>query len=79
MQTRKWWRLILLACLIPLVAACEAGETQTPSPQSPGEVALSQPTRTVKPIVSFTPRFTATPAAEQHAGPVAHAHADEHA
>ncbi len=61
MQTRKWWRLILLACLIPLVAACEAGETQTPSPQSPGEVALSQPTRTVKPIVSFTPRFTATP------------------
>lgn len=61
MQTRKWWRFILLVGLIPLVTACEAGETQTPSPQSPDEVAVSQPTRTVKPIVSFTPRFTATP------------------
>jgi hypothetical protein len=61
MQMRPWWTLLLLVCLILLVTACESNETQTPSPQAQGDVALNQPTRTVKPIVSFTPRFTATP------------------
>ncbi|WP_119072445.1 SH3 domain-containing protein [Aggregatilinea lenta] len=61
MQKRPWWTLLLLICLIVLVTACESDETQTPSPQAQSDAALNQPTRTVKPIVSFTPRFTATP------------------
>ncbi len=61
MQKRPCWTLLLLVCLALLVSACQSEETQTPSPQAQGDVALNQPTRTVKPIVSFTPRFTATP------------------
>ena len=38
----------------------EAGPDSTAPTVEGGEVA-SLPTRTVKPIVSFTPRFTATP------------------
>ncbi|MBI5958965.1 MAG: SH3 domain-containing protein [Chloroflexi bacterium] len=56
---RSLW-LVLLG-LVPLLAACdEVTETPTPAADQ-GQVALSVPTRTLGPIVSFTPRFTATP------------------
>lgn len=58
----RWviWGLIWL--LIPLLAACDEVATETPSPSAPdNQAVVSQPTRTLGPIVSFTPRFTATP------------------
>lgn len=56
-----WSLVLLLAVLIPALAACDEMAEQTPS----GGNAQSQenagvPTRTLGPIVSFTPRFTAT-------------------
>jgi uncharacterized protein YgiM (DUF1202 family) len=61
MSKRTRWGFCLIAGLILSLTACEViGET--PSPAAPqNEEVLGLPTRTVKPIVSFTPRFTATP------------------
>lgn len=58
----RWivWGMIWL--LILALAACDEVEPETPSPNAPNDQAvLGQPTRTLGPIVSFTPRFTATP------------------
>jgi hypothetical protein len=55
-------RLWLLIGFMLLIAACDEVETTTPSPSgAQNDAILSQPTRTLGPIVSFTPRFTATP------------------
>lgn len=62
MRTRSWWAVFLLLWVV--LAACETVDTETPA-VSQGGAALGQPTRTVKPIVSFTPRFTATPIPSQ--------------
>lgn len=57
----RWTITVLLICIIPLLAACEeVVDSPTPS-DADGAAVSSLPTRTVKPIVSFTPRFTATP------------------
>lgn len=57
---RSIWLVIL--CLLALLAACDEVPAETPTSDIPQDGAvLSLPTRTVKPIVSFTPRFTATP------------------
>lgn len=54
--------LWLLIGIVLLLAACDEVEPETPSPSGPDNGAiLSLPTRTLGPIVSFTPRFTATP------------------
>jgi uncharacterized protein YraI len=50
MHSRSRWGIWLLIGIVLLLAACD--EVPASSPSS---------TRTVKPIVSFTPRFTATP------------------
>lgn len=62
MNTRKRWMMAALMLVVALLAAAcqEAGPDSTAPTVEGGEVA-SLPTRTVKPIVSFTPRFTATP------------------
>ncbi len=54
---------IWVACLalIVLLTSCDEGLANEPSPVSTEQVALQIPTRTLGPIVSFTPRFTATP------------------
>lgn len=53
------WLLILV--LAAMLAACDEIDT-APTAQAPDDQAvLSLPTRTLGPIVSFTPRFTATP------------------
>ena len=58
----KWsgifWLLIVL--LLGLVA-CDEVPSDAPATSPQSEAILRPPTRTVKPIVSFTPRFTATP------------------
>jgi len=62
MTTRKRSIMVLLALVIALVAAaCEEAAPDPTAPAGPGSELGSLPTRTVKPIVSFTPRFTATP------------------
>jgi hypothetical protein len=54
--------LWLLIGLVLFLAACDQVETGTPSPSgAQNDTILSLPTRTLGPIVSFTPRFTATP------------------
>lgn len=62
MKYRKRWMMALLMLVVSLAAAaCEEATPDTTAPTvQNGEVA-GLPTRTVKPIVSFTPRFTATP------------------
>jgi uncharacterized protein YraI len=56
---KRFWLLIVLLIFL---AACDQVETQTPSPSgAENDAILSLPTRTLGPIVSFTPRFTATP------------------
>jgi uncharacterized protein YraI len=56
------WSIGLLVCLVLVTAACDEVPTKTPSPStSEEESVLRLPTRTLGPIVSFTPRFTATP------------------
>ncbi|NLX08683.1 MAG: SH3 domain-containing protein [Chloroflexi bacterium] len=61
MHKRLRWFLLLAVCIIPVLSACEEISTATPSSIPPENAVAGQPTRTVKPIVSFTPRFTATP------------------
>ena len=57
----RWTTLLLFACTLILLAACEE-VAQSPTPEdSSSSAVLSVPTRTVKPIVGYTPRFTATP------------------
>jgi uncharacterized protein YraI len=56
------WGIGLLVCLVLVMAACDEVPAKTPSPAtSQEESVLRLPTRTLVPIVSFTPRFTATP------------------
>lgn len=58
----RWIIWGLIGLLLPVLAACDQVENGTPSPVAPDDQAvLSPPTRTLGPIVSFTPRFTATP------------------
>ncbi len=63
MHTYARWGIWLLVCLlIPVLAGCDEIEPETPMPTVPdNQAVLSPPTRTLGPIVSFTPRFTATP------------------
>lgn len=63
MHTYAKWGIWLLVCLmIPVLAGCDEIEPETPMPTVPdNQAVLSPPTRTLGPIVSFTPRFTATP------------------
>lgn len=62
MDHRKRWIGMLLALLWALiVTACEEAAPEASAPTMPSGAQGSLPTRTVKPIVSFTPRFTATP------------------
>jgi len=62
MDHRKRWTMALLALILIIVAAaCEEKAPESAAPALQGGAAGSLPTRTVKPIVSFTPRFTATP------------------
>lgn len=62
MNYRTRWMIVVLALSVAFAAAaCEGADSDSAAPtQQNGEV-VSLPTRTVKPIVSFTPRFTATP------------------
>ncbi len=57
------WRLgtLVLATMMIALAACDTVETNTPTANTADAAVLSVPTRTLGPIVSFTPRFTATP------------------
>lgn len=58
----RWSLGILTGWLLLLsLTACDQVVTETPSPHSQNDAVLSVPTRTLGPIVSFTPRFTATP------------------
>lgn len=58
MKKRSCW--VLLVCIVLFSAACE--QTNQSASESTQSAALpGLPTRTVKPIVSYTPRFTATP------------------
>ncbi len=57
----KWFWPITLAALAIALAACDTVETGTPTAATEGDAVLTVPTRTLGPIVSFTPRFTATP------------------
>lgn len=60
-ESFRWGAWILL-CLMLLLAGCDEVTPQTPAPSTGEEQAeLRVPTRTLGPIVSFTPRFTATP------------------
>lgn len=60
--TMKRWAMALLALVFGIaLAACEEAAPESAAPTLQGGEAGSLPTRTVKPIVSFTPRFTATP------------------
>ncbi|MBN2304006.1 MAG: SH3 domain-containing protein [Anaerolineae bacterium] len=52
---------MLLVGLLLLLAACDEVPTESSPAPSQSESVVNVPTRTVKPIVSFTPRFTATP------------------
>lgn len=62
MTKRSRWSLWLLIGSILLLAACDEVSNEAPSPAgSENDAVLSVPTRTLGPIVSFTPRFTATP------------------
>ena len=58
---RKWLLCWLLVGLTIFMAACEEAPAGNQSGEAQGAEIMSAPTRTVKPIVSFTPRFTATP------------------
>jgi len=59
---KHWWLLIGLLIVLITLASCDEVQTGTPSPSGADDSAvLSLPTRTLGPIVSFTPRFTATP------------------
>ena len=64
MRKRLRWSLGLLAgfLMLLLLTACDEVAPETPSPgvQDDNGAVLSLPTRTILPIVSFTPRFTAT-------------------
>ena len=63
MHGRLRWLVLLVIGLLPLLAAgCDEVLPQEASPSSPANAApLTVPTRTLGPIVSYTPRFTATP------------------
>lgn len=62
MDFRKSWMLVLLALIVAVTtAACEEADPDSAAPTEQNAEVASLPTRTVKPIVSFTPRFTATP------------------
>ncbi|MCD4686613.1 MAG: SH3 domain-containing protein, partial [Anaerolineae bacterium] len=52
----------LLGVLLLILTACDPVDEGTPAPiATEGQVVLNLPTRTLPPIVSETPRFTATP------------------
>lgn len=65
MCKRSHWSFGLLASIVFVLflAACDevATETPSPNPENDDGAVLTVPTRTLGPIVSFTPRFTATP------------------
>ena len=57
------WRFVVLmaTAITVLLTACDTVETGTPTADTDEAAVLTVPTRTLGPIVSFTPRFTATP------------------
>lgn len=62
MNYRTRWMIVLLALIVAFAAAaCEGTNPDSAAPTEQNGEVVSLPTRTVKPIVSFTPRFTATP------------------
>lgn len=62
MTYRTRWMTALLALIVVFAAAaCEEANPDSAAPTAQNGEVASLPTRTVKPIVSFTPRFTATP------------------
>lgn len=60
MRKHLGWVFLLILAVILLLTACEETPTETPPSAAQTGLLGGQPTRTVKPIVSFTPRFTAT-------------------
>ena len=63
MHRRLRWLVVLsMGLLVLLASGCDELRPQESSPSAPAEAAqISAPTRTLGPIVSYTPRFTATP------------------
>lgn len=62
MRPNARWMIWLLLASFLVLAGCQEAAPAQPSPASNGDAAALQvPTRTLAPIVSFTPRFTATP------------------
>ena len=62
MRKYSRWSIWFLISLVLFITACDEVATETPSPVAgQNQAALQVPTRTLGPIVSFTPRFTATP------------------
>lgn len=64
MRKALYWSIFISIMLIVglLLAACDEVEPEAESSDTGDDARVaSVPTRTVKPIVSFTPRFTATP------------------
>ncbi len=62
MRPKACWIIWLLLASLLVLAGCQEATPAQPSPATNGNAAAPQvPTRTLAPIVSFTPRFTATP------------------
>ena len=62
MLRRVHWSFWFLICVVMLISACDQIPSPSVAPTASQEaVVLGLPTRTLSPIVSFTPRFTATP------------------
>ena len=62
MRPNAGWMVLLLLPALLALAGCQQATPAEPSPVTSGDTAALQvPTRTLAPIVSFTPRFTATP------------------
>jgi|AMZC01.1.fsa_nt_AMZC01002868.1_3 uncharacterized protein YraI len=55
------WTLGLALIALLMLSGCNDTASNEPSPAAGDGAVLSVPTRTLGPIVSFTPRFTATP------------------
>lgn len=70
MRKYSLWSILLLIGLIWLTACEDVADNPSSTPSADGaavmavpqnDLGLGIPTRTIKPIVSYTPRFTATP------------------
>ena len=60
-KVTAWGFWFVIIVLMVLLAACDEVDPQPTAPAADNQAVLSPPTRTLGPIVSFTPRFTATP------------------